>query len=100
VAQPTQDPNVFLESSGSNDGVQFVIYSDAISGRKWVIEGSCNMCGACWVGSPTESIGWTGTPIGEPGAFIDLREEPRLDCPVTPKIKEDIECCVLNGRYI
>lgn len=96
----TQDPSCRIESRGvSESGVPFVVYQSE-GGERWRINGECNQCGECWAGSVGGDIEWTGVPIGSPGAFVDLRPEPRLDCPVTPGIKQDFLSCALSGEYL
>lgn len=100
--EETVDPDVFIEEKGSHGGEPFVIYVSS-SGLRWIIRGECNRCGECWVGAngpEASTVIWTGSPIGEPNAFIDGRDIGRLDCPVLPSIKEDAPSCVLSGEYL
>jgi len=96
----TADPNVNIEESGIHaNGAPFVVYAST-DGQRWRIDGTCNQCGECWVGTDEPTVEWTGTPVGEAGAFVDLRTGPKLDCPVRPEIKNDCPNCTLSGEYL
>lgn len=66
----------------------------------WEITGTCNMCGQCEVGGVNGHIQFTGIPIGEPGAAVDIRGANRPDNPVRPEMTEKLDKCVLSGRYL
>lgn len=97
----TIDPDVVIEERGHHgDREPYIVYRSLANGQRWEVSGECNQCGQCWEGCDDPTIGWTGSPIGEPGAFIDLREPPVLDCPVRPELKQDCPACVLVGVYL
>lgn len=100
--EATQDPSCRIESRGiSPSGVPFIVYRSA-TGERWRIDGECNRCGECWVGGETPStLVWTGTPIGQAGAFEDVRPPSgRVDCPTLPKLTNSCPSCTLSGEVL
>lgn len=109
MRKETIDPNVFIieETEGR------VVY-ETTSEEQWEIIGVCSACGECEVGAvdiyyeetedkfPLEKRYqiWTGVPIGQPGACLDVRFGNRLDIPVRPEMPEKMTNCTLSGRYL
>ena len=80
MIEETNDPYVSITDRGVINNVEYIVYWDSISGDRWRINGTCSMCGSCWVGSSD-----TKAPI--------------LDCPVRPEISKN-EFCTLSGVYL
>lgn len=74
---PTVEPGVFIEDQRPG----YVRYR-AVDGRRWEIEGTCDMRGNCLTGAVDPLL---GPPEG------------RLDVPVTPGFTG---CCPLVGRWL
>lgn len=96
----TTDPFTTIEQRGVDENsVPYTVYFNSSSEKRWIIRGECNKCGECLVGVESESLEWTGTPVGLPNAFIDKRADP-IDVPSTPELKDDCPSCVLVGEYL
>lgn len=77
--EATSDPHVQIAERGTlPDGRAYVEYVNDTNER-WRIYGTCNMCGACWVGA--------------------VNSVPDKDCPVRPEIAKTPKC-VLTGEYL
>jgi hypothetical protein len=95
--EPTVDPTCWITGRGRlPDGTAWVDY--ATRAERWRIYGTCICCGACEVGSVGRPLLWTGIPIGEPGACLDIAFEQRPDVPVRPEIAQ-FPSCSLWGEY-
>jgi len=110
----TLDSYVFIIEQTENRKVY-----QTVTGEKWEIVGTCNACGECEVGAidnyyektnledkkqnspePKKYQIWTGIPIGQPGACLDVRFGKRLDIPVRPELTQKMQHCSLTGRYL
>lgn len=116
--ESTRDPNIVIleRHTDKNPKKDYVIYQNTRTGQKWRIDGRCNKCGLCEVGS-NGNIKWNpDVLIGDPNACEDL-DYPRLDSPVLPEIKEMMKRqkkemlkqklnvskkgeCTLSGEYL
>jgi hypothetical protein len=102
--EPTADPLCLIEDRGEVDGVPYILYRLDNRGtmERWVIHGTCTCCGECEVGSGNPRLRWTGIPIGQPGACLDVTwgQTGRLDEPVRPELTVMMPHCSLHGEYI
>ena len=83
------------------DQQPYVKYRNS-SGERWIIRGTCNLCGECEVGGsyPEGPVTFTATPIGTAGACIDPYHADRGDVPCRPEIKANCPSCTLSGEYL
>jgi len=96
----TEDPHCWITAQGTDaDGTPWIKYWSE-DGNRWIIRGKCNQCGECEVGTINRNIVWTGIPVGQAGACIDLDYGNRKDIPVRPEISKFCSSCTLRGEYL
>jgi hypothetical protein len=98
--KPTADAIVFITGQGEVDGVPYVEYLNLSTNETWRVWGKCNACGACEVGNSNPNLYWTGIPVGEAGACVDVTFGERLDIPVGLGLPEKYPTCTLKSEAI